>query len=67
MLILPESLERMWGMRVMVIPMADGALGTAPKGLDRRLEQFNIRGRINTIQNTIMLRLVSILRRIPET
>ena len=37
-------------MRVTVIPILVGALGMDPKGLERGLEEKEIRGRIETIQ-----------------
>ena len=41
-------------------------LGTVPKGLEERLEELEIRGRIETIQTTT-IRVVRILRRVLET
>ena len=45
-------------MKVTVIPIVIGALGTAPKGLERGLEELEIRGRIETVQTTALLRSV---------
>ena len=39
-------------MCVTVIPIAVGELGTVPKSLGKRLEEGEIRGRIETIQTT---------------
>ena len=41
-----------------------GALGTVPKGLDKRLEELEIRGRIETVQTTILRRLARIFCRV---
>ena len=48
-------------MRVMVILIVINWLGTVPKGLERELEEFEIRGRIETIQTIALLRLAKIL------
>ena len=39
-------------MKVTVIPMVIGALGTIPKGLVSELEELEIGGRAETVQNT---------------
>ena len=44
-----------------------GVLGTVPKDLERELEQLKLRGRIETIQTTSLLRLVKILSRVLDT
>ena len=44
-----------------------GALGTVPKGLERGFENMEIRGRIDTIQNTALLQSARILSRVLET
>ena len=45
-----------------VIPLVIGALGTVTKGLIKGLEELEIRGLTKTIQATILLRSVRILR-----
>ena len=62
-----RELKKKWNMRAKVIPIAVGALGTVPKGLERGLENIEIRGRIATIQNTALLQSARILRRVLET
>ena len=52
-------------MIVTVIPVVVGALGTAPKELEKEQEREKIRGRIETIQTTA-LRSTRILRRVLE-
>ena len=46
-----------WNMKVTVILIVTGALGTIPKGLVRWLEELKIGGRAETIQTTAWLRL----------
>ena len=60
-------MKKLWNMRVKVIPIVVGALGTIPKSLEKRLEDLEIRGRIETIQTTALLQSARIPRRVPET
>ena len=62
---LARELKSCLNMRVTVI--AVGVLGTVPKDLEGGLEEFEVRGRIKTIQITALLRTVRILRRILAT
>ena len=64
---LSRELKKLWNMKVKVIPIVVGALGTVRKGLERGLENLEIRGRIDTIQNTALLQSARILRRVLET
>ena len=43
-------------MKVTVIPIVIGALGTVTKRLVKELEVLEIRGRVETIQTTALLR-----------
>ena len=43
-------------MKVTMIPIVIGALGTITKGSVLGLEDFEIRGRVETIQTTVLLR-----------
>ena len=53
-------------MKVTVIPIEIGTLGTVTKGLVKGLEDLEIRGRVETIQTTALLISTRILRRILE-
>ena len=54
-------------MKVTVVSIIIGALGTIPKGLVKGLKDLEIRGRAKTIQTTALLRSPRILRRPLET
>ena len=54
-------------MKVTIIPIVIGALGTFTQGLLKGLEDLEMRGRLETIQTTILLRMARILRRVLET
>ena len=49
-----------------MIPLVIGALCTVTKGLVKGLENFEIRGQVETNRTTALLRLVRILRRVLE-
>ena len=54
-------------MKVTIIPIVIGALGTVTKGLLKGLEDLEVGGRVETIQTTALLKTVRILRRVLET
>ncbi len=64
---LARELNKLWNMKVMIVPVVIGALGTITEGLLKGLEDFEIGGRVETIQTTALLRTVRILRRVLET
>ena len=64
---LARELKKLWKMKVTVIPIVIGALGTVIKGLIKGLEELDMRGRVETIQTTALLRSVRILRRVLAT
>ena len=53
-------------MKMMMAPIVDGALGTVPRKLEKTLAVLEIRGRIETIQTTALLKSDRILRRVLE-
>ena len=60
-------MKKLWNMKVTIIPVVIGAFGTVTKGLLKGLGDFEIRGRVKTIQTTTLLRAARILRRVLET
>ena len=54
-------------MKVTIVPILIGALGTITKGLLKGLEDLEIGERVETIQTTALLRTAGILRRVLET
>ena len=54
-------------MKITVIPIVIGSLGTIPTGLVKGLEDVEIRGQGETIQTTALLRSTRILKRILQT
>ena len=64
---LARELKKLWNMKVTIVPIALGALGTITKGLLKGLEDLEVGGRVETIQTTALLRMARILRRVLET
>ena len=64
---LAGELKKLWNMKVTVIPIVIGALGIVAKGLLKGLEGLEIRGRVETVQVTALLRSARILKRDLET
>ena len=64
---LARELKKLWNMKVTLVPIVIGALGTITKGLLKGLEDLEIGGRVETIQTTALLRTARILRRVLET
>ena len=63
---LAKEQRQLWNMRVTLIPIVIDALVRFIKGLERGLEELGIRGRIETIQSTAILRSATILTSVRE-
>ena len=61
-LYLARELKKLWNMKVTMIPIVIGAFGTVTKGLQKRLEDLEVGGRVENIQTTTLLRSARILR-----
>ena len=61
---LARELKKLWNMKVTVITIV---IGMIPQGLVKGLEDLEIRGQVETIQTTALLRLARILRKDLET
>ena len=62
-----KEMKKLWNMNLMMIPIIIDALETIFKGLIKGVEYFEIRGHVETIQPTALLRSVRILKRALET
>ena len=61
---LARELKKLWNMKVTIVPIVIGALGTITKGL---LKDLEVDEQVETIQTTALLRTARILRRVLET
>ena len=64
---LARELKKLWNMKVTIVPIVIGALGTVTKGLLKGLEDLEVSGQVETIKTTALLRTARILRRVLET
>ena len=62
-----RELKKQWNIKVTIIPIVIGAFGTVTIGLLKGMKDLEIRGRVETIQTTKLLRTVRILRRVLVT
>ena len=64
---LARELKKLWNLKVTIVPIVIGALGTITEGLLKGLEDLEVGGRVKTIQTRALLRTARILRRVLET
>ena len=64
---LAKELKKLWYMKVTIIPIVIGAFDIVTKELSKGLEDLEVGGRVETIQNTALLRTARILRKVLET
>ena len=53
---LARQLKKLWDLKVLVIPVVIGTLGTVPKDLVMEMEELEIGEQIRTIQTSALLR-----------
>ena len=53
---LARELKKMWNMKVTIVPIMIGALGTVTEALFKGLVDLEIRGRMETIQTSTLLK-----------
>ena len=63
---LARKVQKLWNMRTKVIPIIIGALGTTPKKLSKRLDDFGKGTRIVELQRTVIIYFARILRKVLE-
>ena len=64
---LARELKKLWNMKVTIVPIVIGAFDTVTKGLLKGLEDLKVRGRVDTIQTTALVRTARILKRVLDT
>ena len=62
-----RKLKKQWNIKVTIIQIVIGDLGTVPKGLIQAQEDSEITERVETIQTTELLTSARIQRRVLET
>ena len=61
-----RELQKIWNVKVKVIPFVVGSLGAIPKQLGNRLKQIGITAGTTQVQKTVLLGMARILRKVLE-
>ena len=64
---LARVLKKLWNMMVTIVPIVIGAFSTVTERLLKGLEDFEVGGRVETIQTAALLKKARILGRVMET
>ena len=63
---LTRELKKVWNIKVTVVPLVVGALGTPAKALEKRLKTIGIETKITELQKTVFIHSSRILRKVLE-
>ena len=61
---LGRELQKIWNVKVKIIPLVVGTLGAIPQQLGNRLKEIGIAVRTAQVQKTVLLRTARILRKV---
>ena len=61
-----REVQKLWNMKMKIIPTAIGALGTIPKTLHKQLRRIETNIAIEQMQTTVLLNKARILRNVLE-
>ena len=63
---LGRELQKIWNVKVKIIPLVVGSLGAIPKQFDNRLKQIGITAGTAEVQQTVLLRTARVWRKVLE-
>ena len=63
---LARELKKVWNMKVIVVPLVVGALGTPAKELEKRLKTIGIETEITELEKTVLIHTSRILLKVTE-
>ena len=63
---LGRDLQKIWNVKVKIIPLVAGSLGAIPKQFGNRLKQISITVGTAQVQKTVLLGMARILRNVLE-
>ena len=63
---LARELKKLWNMKVTVLPLVAGALGTPTKALEKIFKTIGIETKITELQKTVLIHTSRILRKVLE-
>ena len=63
---LRRELQKIWNVRVKIVPLVVGFLGAIPKQFGNRLKETGVSAEIGQVQKTVLLGTARILRKVLE-
>ena len=63
---LGRELQKIWNVKVKIIPLVVGSLGAIPKQFGNRLKQIGIKAGTAQVQKIVLLGMARILRKVLE-
>ena len=63
---LKRELQKLWSLKISIVPIVIGALGTIPKSLEKHLNELNVEVNISQWQTTVLLNSGRIVRKVLE-
>ena len=63
---LGRELQKIWNVKVKIIPLVVGSLGAMPKQFGNRLKQVGITARTTQVQKTVLLGRARVFRKVLE-
>ena len=61
---LRRELQKIWNVRLKIIPFVVGSLGAIPKQFHNRLKEIGVTAEIGQVQKTVLLGRARILRKV---
>ena len=61
-----RELQKIWNVKVTIIPLVVGSLGAVPKQFGNRLKQIGITAGTAEVQKTVLLGTARVLRKVLE-
>ena len=58
------ELQKIWNVRVKIIPLVVGSLGAIPKQFSNRLKEIGVTAEIGQVQKTVLLGTARMLRKV---
>ena len=59
-----RELRKLWNLKMSIVPIVIGALGTIPKSLEKHLKELNVEVNISQMQTTVLLNSARIVRKV---
>ena len=63
---LAREVQKLWNVKVKIIPLVIGSLGAIPKQFGKRLKDIGVTADIGQVQKTVLLGTARILRKVLE-